>query len=195
MVLARWQGTLVDDAGNVLNGAQVTVRREVAGAPLVSVYADRDGLTPLANPFTVGPDGYAAFHVAGGAYRIDAALGALTRTWRYVPVGLGAEGDSLTTGISWWFAAAIADADPGAGALRFNNASLAGVTQIYVDNLNRFGGDVSAWLGFLDDNGASGEHRAGFDCRRHVGQSRKRRVTSGRWPWWSGLGWCRRYEV
>jgi hypothetical protein len=155
MVLARWQGHIVDQAGNVQTGAQLTVRRETAGAPLVSIYADRDGLTPLGNPFVAGADGFAAFHVAGGAYRIDAVKGAFARSWRYVPIGLAAEGDSLTTGISWLFDAAIADADPGAGTLRFNNAALAAVTQLYISDLSRFGGDVGAWLAFLDDNGTS----------------------------------------
>jgi hypothetical protein len=155
MALARWQATIMDDAGNVLNGAQVTVRREVAGAPLANLFADRDGLVGMGNPFPAGADGFAAFHVAGGAYRITATLGGFSREWRYVAVGLAAESDSLTTGISWIFDSSTSDADPGPGALRFNNASLASVTQLYLDNLSRFGGDVSAWLSFLDDNGVS----------------------------------------
>lgn len=95
MALARWQRTIVDNAGNILPGAQVTVRRETAGAPLAVLYSDRDGTVPLGNPFTadVGT-GFAAFHVAGGAYRIDVVSGAFSQTLRYVAVGTAAENDS-----------------------------------------------------------------------------------------------------
>ncbi len=61
MVLARWQATIVDEQGNAQGGASIEVRREVVGLPLVSVYSDRAGVTPLGNPFTVGTDGFAAF--------------------------------------------------------------------------------------------------------------------------------------
>ncbi len=94
MVLARWQGTIVDDAGNVQDGASVTVRVESLGTPLASLFSDRDGLTPTGNPITADADGFAAFHVAGGAYQIVATKGLFTRTWRYVAVGNMAEQDS-----------------------------------------------------------------------------------------------------
>jgi hypothetical protein len=93
MVLARWQRTIVDDAGNILPGAQVTVRREVSGAPLAVLYSDRDGTTPLGNPFTADGDGFAAFHVVGGAYRITATAGAFASIWRYVGIGTASEND------------------------------------------------------------------------------------------------------
>jgi hypothetical protein len=155
MVLARWQATIVDGAGNIQPGASIEVRREDTGGALVSLFGDREGATPVGNPFAADEAGFAAFHVPGGAYRITATKGAFSQTWRYVPVGLAAEGDALTTGISWLFDVATADADPGDGELRFNNAVPASVTQLYIDNLNRFGRDVSAWLAFLDDNGTA----------------------------------------
>jgi hypothetical protein len=155
MTLARWQATILDSAGNIQPGASIEVRREGAGGTLVSLYGDRDGTAPIGNPFFADPDGLAAFHVPGGAYRITATKGAFTQVWRYVAIGLAAESDSLTTGISWVFDAATADADPGDGALRFNNAAPASVTQLYIDTLSRFGGNVGAWLAFLDDNGTA----------------------------------------
>src|SRR5262245_10448885 len=94
MVLARWQATIVDDAGNVQSGASVEVRREVAGAPLATLFSDRDGLTPLSNPFNADTGGLAAFHVASGAYRITATKGAVSITWRYVAIGTAAEFDA-----------------------------------------------------------------------------------------------------
>lgn len=93
MSLARYQFTVVDDAGNVLPAASVEVRREVAGAPLAILYADREGATPIGNPFAADSDGFAAFHVVGGAYRIIASKGGFSRTWRYVGIGTAQEID------------------------------------------------------------------------------------------------------
>jgi hypothetical protein len=93
MALARWQATIVDESGNVVPGASVEVRSEAPGAPLVSLYADRDGETPLSNPFAADADGFAAFHVAGGAYKVRAAKAGFERVWRYVSIGTNAERD------------------------------------------------------------------------------------------------------
>lgn len=153
MALARWQQTIVDTAGNVLSGAEVTVRRETAGAPLAILYSDRAGTTAMGNPLTTGPDGLAAFYAAGGAYRIDAVYGSYTQTWRYVGVGLAAESDGALVGSTWIFDNGTADSDPGAGALRFNNATPASATAVYVDDLDTAGADMSSWLERIDDYG------------------------------------------
>jgi hypothetical protein len=156
MTLARWQATITDEAGNVLPAAQITVRREVAGSPLAVIYSDRDGASGLGNPFSADADGYAAFHVAGGAYRITATLGAISREWRYVAVGLAAERDEVTVGVPFTFVTTTTDADPGAGAIKLNNATPASATAIYVDNTNAFSADVSTWLDTFDNGGSSG---------------------------------------
>lgn len=93
MPLARYQFTVVDDAGNVLPAASVEVRREAAGAPIASIFSDRDGVTPLGNPFNADSNGFAAFHVAGGAYRITASKNGFSREWRYVGIGTYQEQD------------------------------------------------------------------------------------------------------
>ena len=95
-MLARWQRTITDTAGNIIAGATVTVRLEIGGAPLASLFTDRDGLSSLANPFTADSEGFASFHVAGGAYRIDVSDNASpeqTETLRYVGIGLEQESD------------------------------------------------------------------------------------------------------
>lgn len=93
MALSRWQATIQDEAGNVVAGAVVTVRRESDGA-LAALFSDRDGMTGASNPLpAAGADGFVYFHAAGGAYRIDAELGAFSRTWRYVPMGTATEAD------------------------------------------------------------------------------------------------------
>lgn len=157
MTLARYQFTVTDDEGNVIPAASVEVRVEATGARLAVLYSDRNGTTPMGNPFAADGEGFAAFHVAGGAYRITATSGAFTRTFRYVAVGLAQESDSLTTGISYLFATATAAADPGSGLLRLNNAAFASVTSVYIDNLNSAGADLSAWLASLDDGGSASD--------------------------------------
>src|SRR5688572_25496578 len=122
MAFARWQATIQDVAGNVISGAQITVTREVAGAPLVNLFEDRDGLIPMGNPFVADAEGFAAFHVPGGSYRITASKGGFSRSFRYVGIGLAAETDALNIGAPFIFSSATADADPGTGQLRFNHA-------------------------------------------------------------------------
>lgn len=154
MALARWQRTIVDEAGNIQEGATITVRREVGGAPLATLYSDRDGATPLGNPFTADSEGFAAFHVSGGAYRIDATLGGFSRTWRYVGIGTSSEFDAtdaaavvqeVSAGFALFFNTTTS-APPGAGQIRFNNASLASATEAYIDAENAGGSDISDLL-------------------------------------------------
>lgn len=92
MALARWQATIVDESGNIQAAASVEVRSEASGL-LVSIYSDRAGATPLSNPMTADSEGYAAFHVVGGAYKITAQKGSFARQWRYVGIGTMQEVD------------------------------------------------------------------------------------------------------
>lgn len=94
MVLARWQATIVDEAGNVLPGASVTVRAETSGNPLANLFSDRAGVVPTGNPITADGEGFAFFYIEGGAYRITATLGLFSREWRYVGIGTASENDS-----------------------------------------------------------------------------------------------------
>lgn len=47
---------------------------------------------------------------------------------------------------------ATADADPGAGKFRLNNAAVASATQVYIDLATANGGDVTAWIDSFDDS-------------------------------------------
>lgn len=95
MALARFQFTVTDQYGNVVPSASIEVRRETAGQPLVSLYSDRAGATPKGNPFTADADGFAFFHVAGGAFQVKATSAGFERIWRYVAVGLAGESDGV----------------------------------------------------------------------------------------------------
>lgn len=88
MPYGAYQFSVTDEEGNVKPSAQVTVRAEGSGA-IVPLYSNKAGTTPLGNPFTADGDGFALFFVLGGEYRIDAALGGFSRTWRYVAIGTG----------------------------------------------------------------------------------------------------------
>ena len=46
----------------------------------------------------------------------------------------------------------ITDADPGNSHLRFDNATLTDVAELYIDDLDKFGVDVSAWIASWDDS-------------------------------------------
>ena len=103
---SRWQRTIVNGSGEVVPSVNIEVRRHVAGTPLAQLYSDREGTTPIGNPFTADSDGFAAFHVRGGAYRIRAYTIGFERIWEYVGIGTLQEMDfsSLQTqaiGLSW----------------------------------------------------------------------------------------------
>jgi hypothetical protein len=92
MALARFQRTIVDASGNVVASPTITVRDQVTNA-LISLFSDRDGLTAISNPFTGTSGGLAAFHAAGGAYKITATSGAFSITWDWVGIGTTQEYD------------------------------------------------------------------------------------------------------
>jgi hypothetical protein len=95
MALPIFQRTVVDDAGNVLAGATVTVTNESTGLA-ATIYSDRNGSVPLTNPFTTGSDGLARFYAAAGEYRIQASLGGTSVDWRYqVLTGTAAQYDVI----------------------------------------------------------------------------------------------------
>lgn len=80
-----WQRTIVDESGNVLPGATITVKRESTGANAV-IFADEAG-SQLQNPFTADAEGFARFYADGGTYQITATSGAFSKPWRGVALG------------------------------------------------------------------------------------------------------------
>jgi hypothetical protein len=160
MAFASWQATIVDESGDVVPGATITVLREIAGQPPAQCYSDRNGSTPIGSTFSADADGFVRFFVAGGAYQITATSGSFSRTWRYVAIGTAAETDAgtIVTAMqpsAWGFDDTTSDADPGSGLFRLNNSTPASATAAYIDNENAGAVDVSAWLDTLDDSGDS----------------------------------------
>lgn len=57
--------------------------------------------------------------------------------------------------VGWDFDTTTTDSDPGAGKVRFNNATVASVTSIYFDNNDRDGNTITSWLDSWDDSTSS----------------------------------------
>lgn len=93
MALARWQRTIVDEKGDIVSEPNIEVRKDIPGTPLVSLFSDRNGANPITNPFVGTTEGFAAFHVSGGPYRIRAFKGSFEQIWRYVGIGTNSEND------------------------------------------------------------------------------------------------------
>ncbi|WP_424630044.1 hypothetical protein [Bradyrhizobium sp. SYSU BS000235] len=102
MTMARHQFSVTDDAGNVIPFANVEVRAEIPGQPLVQLYSDRAGTVAMGNPVQADEKGFVFFHAVGGAYQVRVYLGDMERTWRYVGIGLGAETDVVASGLLQW---------------------------------------------------------------------------------------------
>jgi len=68
----------------------------------------------------------------------------------------GSSGSSGTSGekggVEYNFDNNTSDADPGNGEIKYNNASIASVTFIYIDNLDQRGADQTAWYATWDDS-------------------------------------------
>lgn len=102
MTMARYQFTVTDEAGNVIPEAHIEVRRERPGQPLAALKSNRAGTSALTNPFDADSEGFAYFHVSGGAFQIRAYTGpsgapTFERIWRYVAIGLAAETDAVVS--------------------------------------------------------------------------------------------------
>lgn len=53
--------------------------------------------------------------------------------------------------VTFEFSTTTTDADPGAGKVRFDNATIASVTNVYIDNTSLAGGSVTGWIDSFDD--------------------------------------------
>lgn len=100
MTLARYDLTAQDNAGNVVAGASVEVRREIPGAQLASLYSDREGTTPMTNPTTTDSNGAAGWFCVGGFYKITVTNGMdSSPPRRYVGIGLAQGTDAPAEGL------------------------------------------------------------------------------------------------
>jgi len=69
---------------------------------------------------------------------------------------IGSQGTAgPTVAVGWTFDSATADADPGNGEFRLNNALPASATEGYFDNLEIGGSTITGWLDSWDDGGSA----------------------------------------
>lgn len=61
-----------------------------------------------------------------------------------------------TIAVRYDYSSTTTDSDPGSGILRLNSGTLSAATQVYFDNNELNGTDVSTWLDTFDDTGTSG---------------------------------------
>lgn len=80
MSLVAWQASILDADGDVQEGVSVSVTLADLGSP-ATLYTDREGVTPLANPCETDADGFVRFYAAADRYNIIATKGSLSRTW------------------------------------------------------------------------------------------------------------------
>jgi hypothetical protein len=60
--------------------------------------------------------------------------------------------DGVSTGLLYAFNTNTADSDPGNGQIKLNNATLSSVNQLFIDNLENGGADVSTFINTWDDS-------------------------------------------
>lgn len=81
-----WQESIVNESGNVLPNAFLTVR-DADTLAAIPIYADVDGITPKENPFR-SRAGFAQFYAPAGRYQITATDEAFERVYEDVVLGL-----------------------------------------------------------------------------------------------------------
>ena len=103
MAFAKFQKTATDQAGNILVGANVTVKVQ-GSTGVATIYSDRDGATYKSNPFQTGSNGEIEFFADGAAYEIIVTTTdeAYSTTWNYVGVGTTAEYDIDDISVGYW---------------------------------------------------------------------------------------------
>lgn len=90
----RYQGTVVDNEGNVVPNCPVDVRVSVAGLPLAALKANRAGTgAGITNPLAADSEGYFYFYAADGVYQVRAYQGdpgdpTFERIWPDVEIGV-----------------------------------------------------------------------------------------------------------
>jgi hypothetical protein len=99
MSLPIFQRTIVNESGDVVNGASVEVRRESDGA-LALIYSNRQGTVIQANPVITGTDGLCRFYAPAGEYQITATIGGQQIIWRWVAVGMIPSVSNFGSGMS-----------------------------------------------------------------------------------------------
>lgn len=96
-----FQRYVTDEQGNVLDGAQITVRK-MSDNSLADIYDAKTGGSALSNPFSTSSDGFVQFYADPDLYKVTAVKDAETSTFSNVALGLANQGDNDTTTPPWF---------------------------------------------------------------------------------------------
>ncbi len=160
------QGLVLDfAAGDGPGGAGDVVGPASATANRVAIFADPTGklIADSGVPYTtlVRANGAVAFtadqslggnkltNVGSGSVGTDGVN--LAQVQALIASAIAGSAGGGGDGFVYTLSSLTADADPGAGVLRLNNATLASVTQIYIDLVDADGNDITTWLDRIDD--------------------------------------------
>ena len=79
-MLGIFQKTIVNESGDIQDGATIEARDATTNT-LVSLFADKNGVNPIANPFLTGSDGIAKFYTAPKKINVTAVKGSLSASF------------------------------------------------------------------------------------------------------------------
>jgi len=116
------------------SAGQILVHIDGAYQPISGAYTVASDRTDTVVTFSAAPP-------SGAVIRIRYLIAQGTRGETGPPAAITFTFDSSTT-----------DADPGDGEFRLNHATPASATQLFIDNLEYWGGSVAAWLSSFDDS-------------------------------------------
>lgn len=85
-MLAVYQQTIVDELGNIITGASVTIRDANLGT-IVPLYDDEAGASPTTNPVLTDSEGFVRVYVAAGKYQVRAEKDDFSKTHEDVLIG------------------------------------------------------------------------------------------------------------
>lgn len=120
-------------------------------SPVYALEADGDRRVKKLVAYVGGtgdaPADHIGEYVGTGGYEVEIANGVDVRGAAGAP---GAAGAFL--GVHQTYSSTTADADPGAGFFRFDNTTIASVTKLWADDLDKNGNSITNWLQSMDDS-------------------------------------------
>ena len=145
----RWGPEIFMDANQVLmKSKQITVY-ETGTSTLATLYTSRTKAVTAANPFTTDARGNGSFFANPGEYDIAYAGHEFTIT---VPIDFEDLAVGVPAGYPFVWSTNTADTDPGSGGMKGNNATIASMTFLYVDDVTTTSINVAVILASLDDS-------------------------------------------
>ena len=101
-----------------------------------------------------------------------------TGHWNVGIGGAGPVGSPGLWGVPYNFSTTTTPGDPGDGHVRFNHATPASVTKVYIDDEDDAGNDISSWIATFDDAGSAANRGFLVFSRPHIDRTVIFKVTA-----------------